>query len=352
MRIKELQLYMEDHRIDFCLFYSLSMEPDPNMYYFTHYSGVGCLIVPRKGTPLLLVPVMEFERAQKTGMLVKKLEKKKFFDAVVDHTKKLKPKNIGIDKDCFSVNVFRAFKRFFKKQKCVDVSLKCKELRTVKTMKEAAFLVKSCRYADKILQKCLSNFKEFKTESDVAGFYQHETYKEGLEVSFKPIVASGKNGSMPHYEPKKVKLNKGLCVFDCGVKYKGYCSDITRTISIGPPKKEEKRMYNFLREVQENTLSFVQQEQNCGKIHEYTVKQLGRYSEYFTHGLGHGVGVEIHELPNLKPESPDMIKNNVFFTVEPGIYFPGKFGIRIEDTVMFKNKVVRLTKTTKDLLIL
>lgn len=352
MKISELQKYMQEEDISFSLFYSVGMEPDPNMYYFTHYSGVGCLLVPRQGPPLLLVPEMEFERAKKTGVNVRKLDKKKLFESVALYVQKTKSSRIGIDKSMFTLNAFKAFKQSFRKSKSVDVSTKCRELRTIKTAKETGYLVKSCKYADKILQKCFTNFKEFKTESDVAGFFQYEAYKEGLEVSFKPIVASGKNGSMPHYEPRTVRLNKGLCVIDCGVKYKGYCSDITRTISVGPPRKGERKMYNFLRDVQENTLSFIQQEQKCGKIHEYTVKQLGKYADYFTHGLGHGVGVEIHELPNLKPDSSEKIEENVVFTVEPGVYFSGKFGIRIEDTVMFKKKVSCLTKATKDLLIL
>ena len=138
---------------------------------------------------------------------------------------------------------------------------------------------------------------------------------------------------------------------DFGVKYNGYCSDITRTIYFGNPTKKEKVIYNMLLAIQKNTINEIKENKKCSGLYDFVNNQLGKYKSNFTHGLGHGVGVEIHELPNLTLNSKDTVKNSMVFTIEPGIYFPKRFGIRIEDTVLFNKKTHVLTRTSKDLLI-
>lgn len=157
---------------------------------------------------------------------------------------------------------------------------------------------------------------------------------------------------MPHHEPSNTKIKKGFCVIDFGVKYKGYCSDITRTICIGKPSDKEKETYNSLLAIQKNTINQIRSGKKCSELYDFVNNSLGKHQKYFTHGLGHGVGTQIHEMPNLSLNSKDRIKNNMVFTIEPGIYFPGKYGIRIEDTIFFKNKSILLTKTAKDLIII
>ena len=114
-----------------------------------------------------------------------------------------------------------------------------------KSEKEIKIIKKSCTIASGILKKCINNFSKFSTEKDVETFLHTETIKNGCELAFPTIVASGKGGSMPHYEPKNVKLRKGFCVIDFGVKYEGYCSDITRTIYLGKPSVQEKKIYDI-----------------------------------------------------------------------------------------------------------
>ena len=282
------------------------------------------------------------------------MEKKRFFESIYKIIKKNKIKsgNIAIDKNNFTLNSYKHFKKQFKRIKIKDISLDCQKLREIKTGKETQFLKKSGEYADKILQKAIKNFKSFKTESEAAAFLEYETKKNGLELSFNPIVASGSNGSMPHHEPANIKIKKGFCVVDFGVKYKGYCSDITRTIYVGKISRKEQEIYNMLLSIQKNAINQIKNNKKCSELYDFVNKSLGKYKKKFIHGLGHGVGVEIHELPNLTLNSKDKIKNNMVFTIEPGIYFPKRFGIRIEDTVLFKDKPIVLTKTSKDLLII
>ena len=354
MKIIELQSFLNKKQCDVALFFnSDSSRINPNLFYFSGYKGLGALVIPRKKAPFLIVPEMEFQRARKS--LISELysmEKKRFFESVasVIRKKKLRIRKIAIDGSNFSMNSYKNLRKNFR-GKTRDIALDCLKLRANKTGKEIQFLKVSCKYADMILQKTIKNFKDFKTESEAGVFLEYEAKKLGLELSFNPIIASGSNGSMPHHEPSNTKIKKGFCVIDFGVKYKGYCSDITRTIYVGKPSKKDKEIYNMLLSVQKSTISRIKNNKKCSELYNFVISRLGKYKNYFMHGLGHGVGIEIHELPNLTLNSKDKIKNNMVFTLEPGIYFSKRFGIRIEDTILFKNKTVVLTKTTKDLLI-
>ena len=355
MRIKELRAILEEKALDLAFFYNMdSSRTSPNMAYFSGYDGLGALIIPKNRESLLIAPKMELERA-KRGCIknVYPLDKKKFFESVkgILAKKGIKAKKIAIDGQNFSLNFYRHLKKELKTQD-KDISLECLKLREIKTEKEIRMIKKGFAYADKILEKAIKSLKSLKTESNTAAFLEYEAKKLGLELSFSPIVASGSNGSMPHHEPSNVKIKNDFCVIDFGVKYKGYCSDITRTIYVGKPSEKEKEMYNMLLKIQENAIIQIKSGKKCSEIYDFVVKSLGKYRNYFTHGLGHGVGIEIHELPNLSLSSKDRIKNSMVFTIEPGIYFPKRFGIRIEDTLLFKNKPVLLTKTSKDLLII
>ena len=354
MEAKELKGILEENKLDFALFCNLSStRVDPNMFYFSGYNGLGALIIPRKQKGFLITPKMEFQRANQSMInKVYFMDKKKFFESIYDVIKrrKIKTIKIAIDNNNFSLNHYRYFKKQFKKIKTKDISGACSKLRQIKTNKEILLLKKSCDYASKILQKTIKNFKDFETEAEVAAFLEYETKNLGLDIAFKPVVASGSNGSVPHYEPRNIRLKRGFCVIDFGVKYKGYCSDITRTIYLGKINNREKEIYHFLLKIQKNIIENIKINDNCSKIYEDCIKNFGKKAKYFTHGLGHGIGVEIHELPNLTLNSKDKILENMVFTIEPGIYIQKKFGIRIEDSILMKKKTDILTKVTKDLL--
>ncbi len=355
MKIKGLKAVLEEKNLDFAFFYNLdSSRISPNMAYFSGYDGLGALIIPKNNEAFLIAPKMELERA-KRGYIKNAypMDKKKLFESVkiILAKKRIKAKKVAIDGQNFSLNFYRHLKKELK-AKAKDISLECLKLREIKTEREIKIIKKGFNYADKILWKAIKSLKDFNSEAEAAAFLEYESKKLGLGTSFEPIVASGKNASMPHHKPENARLNKGFCVIDFGVKYKGYCTDCTRTIYIGKPSNKEKDIYNFLLNVQKNIISSIKINDNCGKIYEKCAKELGGYSKYFIHGLGHGVGVEIHEMPNLSLGSKDKIMENMVFTVEPGIYVSGKFGIRIEDTVLMERKPIVLTKVSKDLLII
>jgi Xaa-Pro aminopeptidase len=354
MKLKEFQDILKKRKIDFALFFNLNpIEADHNLFYFSGYSGIGVLVIGQKKA-FLLVPKMEYEKARKSRIRkVYALDKKKLFDSVLEKIKKnkIKRKKIGIDKSVVTLTEYSAFKKSFKKCKIANVSRICYELRETKTKEEIRIIKKACQITDKILTKCFKNFRRFKYETDVVVFLEQETRRSGCSFSFPPIVASGVSSSQPHYEPKPVRLKKGFCVIDFGIRYNGYCSDMTRTIYLGKPSRKEKEFYYLLLNVQTATIKKIEEERKTSKVVQFVKNNLGRYDKNFIHGLGHGIGVELHELPNLKETDKSRLKENNIFTIEPGIYFPGKFGIRIEDDVLLGKNVEVLTKVTKDLII-
>lgn len=347
MRVKEIKRYLKENNISCAIFFNFDDNLNPNFDYFADFEGAGCLVIPKKGAPVLLVPQMEEEKARKTRNNVVVYKK----DLWMKLKRYCKGKKVGIDYNLVTLALFKGMRKNLVRKKFVSVSQICSELRAVKTKKEIANLRNACRIADGIVGKCLRNFRKFRTEKDVVDFLDRETRKKGCVFSFPAIVASGHGSSQPHYVPKDVKLRKGFCVIDFGVRYKGYCSDMTRTIYIGKPKNNEKKIYEMLLKAQKELIREAKPGQGCSDIYKNSIKKLGKYSKYFIHGLGHGVGLEIHELPNLKPKSNETVEENMVFTIEPGIYFKGGYGIRIEDTVLLYKKPVVLTKTPKSLYI-
>ena len=223
----------------------------------------------------------------------------------------------------------------------------------IKTEKEISNIKKSCNISDAIMKNCIKNFNNFKKEKDVYNFIIKEIKKRKLKIAFKPIIGSGKNGAKPHHKAKNNYLKKGFCVIDLGVRYKGYCSDITRTIYLGKIKKKEKKKYTLLLKVQENCIKKSKVGMKSKELFNVAAKGLGNYKKYFIHRLGHGIGKRIHEGISLSKKSNKVLKENMVFTIEPGIYFKNKFGIRIEDVVLLKkNRIEILTRYPKKLIVL
>ncbi len=354
MRIKELQKFLKKKKINFALFINLGFdETSYNSAYFSGYNGVGALIIPSKEKPFLIVPKMELEKARKCGFRVYTPEKTRFFDFMREKARenKIGKKRIAVDKEELSLLYKDYIKKSFRNSRLVDIRKYLYKLREQKTEIEIKTIKEAYRISDRILKNCFSRFKSFKTESDVSAFLEFEARKYGCETSFPPIVASGKHSSQPHYWVENKKLRKGFCLIDFGIRYKNYCTDTTRMVYLGEPSEEEIRIYNFLLKVQKNIIRNLRVGKRCERIYKEAVGYLGNYSKYFTHGLGHGFGIKIHELPNITEKSKDKIKENTVFTIEPGIYLKN-FGIRIEDGLLSnKNKIEILSKLPKDLLI-
>ena len=213
-------------------------------------------------------------------------------------------------------------------------------------MREAAAL--GCRLFDQVLEHIVPGA----TEMEVAMALEYMARLEGAEsMSFESIVAGGERSALPHGKATTAKLPKrGFVVLDFGVVLGGYCSDMTRTVHMGPARKGEREAYEAVLDAQLAGLAAVKAGVTAGSVDAAARGALDRsgYAEWFTHSTGHGVGIEIHEAPRLGKNQEQKLKAGMIVTIEPGVYLPGQFGIRIEDTVLVTAEGCEiLTPTTK-----
>lgn len=259
--------------------------------------------------------------------------------------------SLGVEANNLTLNEFIAFKKLAK-----IVPLQIRTLRIKKTTEEIAAIRKACAVADKAFEKVVPQIKAGMTEKQVASALENEIRNQGATISFRPIVAFGKNAAIPHHLTDDQKLTTNdLVLIDFGAKIDGYCSDMTRTFFIGTPTEEQRKAYEAVAISQEAAITFLKQElETKKKIKAADVDLISRkYIEskaYPTipHSLGHGVGLEVHEPPYLGPGSKDILEEGMVFSIEPGIYLPGKFGVRIEDLFVIQNgKLKQLTNAAK-----
>jgi Xaa-Pro aminopeptidase len=212
------------------------------------------------------------------------------------------------------------------------------QLRRVKDEDELAIVVEAALVGCRLFDHILGFMKPGLREMEVAAELEHEARLMGAEaMSFETIVASGVRSALPHGRASMALLpRRGFVTLDFGVILNGYCSDMTRTVYLGKPKKEERDAYNAVFEAQETAVAAVGPGVTCGEVDEAARAVLRRdgLAEAFSHSTGHGVGLEIHEQPRVGAGQATRLLPGMVITIEPGVYLPGKFGIRIEDMVV------------------
>lgn len=231
------------------------------------------------------------------------------------------------------------------------------ESRMIKDEEELAKIAKAEAIGDAAFSYILDVIKPGMTEAEVALELEFFMKRQGAsKLSFDTIVASGSNSSMPHARVTDRKLENGdFVTMDFGCVYQGYCSDMTRTVALGTPSGEMRKVYQIVLDANLRAMEGIRAGVECSAIdalaRDYIAVQ--GYGEYFGHGLGHSVGLEIHEEPRFSPKCKVMTQENMVITDEPGIYLPGQFGVRIEDLVVVKKDGYEcLSHSPKELIIL
>ena len=242
----------------------------------------------------------------------------------------------------------------------VDCMGALKESMLVKSEEELSLIARACDIAEEAFLRLLPQIKEGMCERETAALLEYEMRALGAEgTSFETIVAFGANGSVPHHETGETRLNFGDPVLiDFGCKTGGYCSDCTRTFLFGDDKKHEKfkeiyaHVYTAHELVKERVVAGMTGKEADAVARDYLKEH--DLAQYFTHSLGHGIGLRIHEYPMLSPRGEEVLCDGMVFSDEPGVYLQGELGIRIEDSVCMKDGKVRsfMKKTNGKLLIL
>lgn len=327
----------------------------PNVKYFSGFQGDSSALLIGKNFRKLITDGRYTEQAiiqAKNFTLVEQNEG--LYKKIVDEIKISGCKKIGFEGLIMTV----AHHSYLKKE-LDDVEFKSVELDTLRQVKDAAEIEnirKACKIADDAFTKILEVIKPGIREIDIAADLEYFMRKLGAETpSFTTIVASGWRGSLPHGTATDKKIRAGeLVTMDFGAIYNGYCSDITRTICVGRASDEQKKIYNLVLDAQLYGLEIITAGKGGKEIDAAVRERLDNagYGRFFVHGLGHGVGLEIHEEPRLSKLSKcEKLLPNMIVTDEPGIYIENFGGVRIEDTVLVTSgKAQALTRSPKTLI--
>ncbi len=330
---------------------------DPaSLFYLCGYTGSNGMLIVRSNQqkPIFYTDFRYQEQVKEEvkGCQVKIINRNLFTDFPVIDIKGAK--RLGFESSHLSYSNFVRVKLQLKsKIKMIPNDSYVPSLREIKDSDELNKIRKAVAITDSVFSKVINMIKLNVTEKDLATEIDYQFSKQG-EIAFPTIVAFAERGALPHAQPTNKKLKSGdVIVFDMGAKYHGYCSDMTRTVVFGKASKKVKEIYYIVLNAQQRALDNIKTGKAAYEIDGYArnyIKEKG-YGEYFGHGLGHAVGIMVHESPTLSAKSPDTLKTNQTATVEPGIYLPRQFGVRIEDLVIIQDKgYENLTKSTKELI--
>ena len=262
--------------------------------------------------------------------------------------------NVGFEENYITYAQYKNYMHKYKANHLDETENIIEKQRMIKDDEEIKLLEKACEITDNCFAHLLQFIKVGMTEKQIA--YEIERYflKNGAEgLAFETIVASGKNSSKPHAKTtdKKIELGDTILI-DFGCKYKGYCSDMTRTIFAGFIPEKIKKVYDLVLKNQLQTEKELKEGANIKTISKNVENDFKLNGYYLIHALGHGVGLEVHEMPTISYKNDSNLKENMVITNEPGIYIPEEFGVRIEDTVLItKSGCINLTKSDKNYII-
>lgn len=325
-----------------------------NTFYLSGYESTNCRILITNDKDYFFTDMRYLEEAKNAigdrfEVLLGGVEEIK---GIVDD---LGVKALGVEENV-SYGEYRSLEELFKGVEFVAVDEAFSKIRAIKTEREISLIKTAQSVTETAFNEILPFIKEGVTEIEIAARLEYIMLKNGCELAFDSIVAFGENGSKPHAHRSERKLRRGEFVtMDFGAKYKGYCSDMTRTVALGAVDERKARAYNAVLEANKLAEKAIKIGEKCCDIDAVARNYLGKFGldKYFSHSLGHSVGVDIHEMPAFSPRCDEVLKEGMIITVEPGVYLEGDFGLRIEDMALVtKNGAEILTHADKNLIVL
>lgn len=332
---------------------------ETNRFYFTGFnSSFGCVLIGQDKKVFItdarylsdaVKACPDFEVVASSGAAL--------FETAAKALKSMQANVVGFEDDYVTVAVFDKIKAFLTGFSLKPAAQELNDLRLIKTDDEIAKIAESEAITYRALGKVIPFIKPGVTEKEISDQLTYFMLSGGAEaLAFSNIVCFGANGAVPHHTPshlKKLDKNESVLI-DIGAKFKGYCGDMTRTFVIGTPQEKIAKIHGIVLAAQNYALEHIKAGITCHEAHTYAAEYIAAhgYGEQFTHTLGHGVGIDVHEGLRVGPNDQTVLKENMVITVEPGIYLEGIGGVRIEDLVVVKDGgLVNLTNFSKNIIL-
>lgn len=338
---------------------AILLTSEANCYYATGFMGEGIALVTRRGS-WYFTDSRYTEAADKAignAAVIREVSREKPFSALINEAlAEAGAEKAGFEEQRMTVAEHAVYSE---KLHCTltPASSLMTELRGSKDEEELSCMTAAQRIAEGALEQILKEIRPGMTEKEIAARLNYLMVSAGAEkTAFDTIVASGPNGSMPHAVPGMRKVREGdFITMDFGCVYKGYCSDMTRTVALGRPSDEMRNVYDIVLQAQLAGIAAAKAGVTGAVIDGAARKviQDAGYGVYFGHSFGHSLGIDIHEAPNAAPGNDKPMPDGAVVSAEPGIYLPGKFGVRIEDVMILRPDGAQvITKAPKALLVL
>jgi len=340
-RRAKLRRRLAEEGLDAFLVINIEGSDRPNLRYLTGFTGsAGGLIVGKEGDVFATDSRYTERAAREVPDLPAEKLPGRWLDWLADRLSSLGAKRVGIGAHQTSLWLYRELEKRLKGVELVPLEGWVEALRRVKDPEEVERIAAAAKLTDEGLRWILGRLKPGVTEREAALELEMWYRRNGAEhIAFDLIVAFGEGSSMPHYLPGERELREGdLILMDIGAKVDGYCADLTRVVALGRPAPEARAIYELVLAANRAGLEAVRAGVTGVEVDRAAraVIEAAGHGDKFGHGLGHGVGLEVHEGPRLSPVSEDTLEAGMVVTVEPGVYLPGKFGVRIEDLVVVR----------------
>lgn len=362
-RLKKVTTWLEEQNIDGAFFTSTENVFYLSGFYTDPHERLLGLLASKKGDAILILPKMEATQARDAGWEDEMLSYEDHEDPWGILGQKISElglqgaEEVAIEKEVLTYERAEKLSEIFEKASFVDGSKKMNELRLIKEENEIEILRKAAQLADYGVEVGVQALKEGVTEMDVVATIEYELKRKGIrEMSFSTLVLFGEKSGQPHGNPGNRPLKKGdFVLFDLGVVLDGYCSDITRTVVYQSVSNKQKEIYDTVLRANNASLKESRPGTRIGDLDivaRDTIERAG-YGEYFTHRIGHGLGISVHEFPSMSKNNDGVLKEGMVYTIEPGIYLSDLGGVRIEDDVLItKDGYETLTKFPKELIVI
>ena len=354
-RWEKLQGKLKEKKISALVIINIGNNNFANQYYISGFTGSDGIVIFGPQHRILITDSRYYEQAKKgvpNFRII--LQGNSATETLAMMLKKDSISHLGVEEEHISYTFYRELKRKLFFLRLVPIKGWVENLRAIKEEKEIWILRRAARIVDETFGKILSILAPGRTEKEIAWEIETNLRQRGAEKSaFDTIVASGVRSSLPHGVATDKKIRAGNIVkMDFGAQVDGYHSDLTRTVVLGKSNRRFQKIYQVVKEAQERAISRMRPGLKLSDVDAIArgyIRAQG-YDKYFLHGLGHGVGLSVHELPALSEKAKGKLEAGMVVTVEPGIYIPGWGGVRIEDMVLIgKNGAEVLTHSPKEL---